>query len=86
MRDAIPSHLNELDLVNEAAAMHANLTPEQIFYRASRLVGFGSRSEDKARELYGNWEKGGYDCLPDWAKDYVLQLLGCRDRRGGKAA
>ncbi len=86
MRDAIPSHLNESDLVNEAAAMHANLTPERIFYLASQLARFGSQSEDKARELYDRWETGGYDCLPDWAKDYVLQLLGCRDRRGGRAA
>jgi len=47
---------------------------ESFFFRAALEAGFGTRSEDKAREINLAWSRGGYDNLPHWVKKFALDV------------
>ena len=48
---------------------------ESLFYSAALNAGFGARSEDRAREVHIQWARGGYQALPVWVKQYILEVM-----------
>lgn len=62
------------DNVTDAARRLGCQFLESFFFRASLEAGYGTRSEDKARELHVKWTKEGYKALPDFVKNFALAV------------
>jgi hypothetical protein len=72
--------MSAVDHIADAQVKINALFPSTVFYRAALESGFGPTSEDVARKLWYDYQRGGWDVLPDWTKSTILALCVEKER------